>query len=110
MTKKIRIVIDDVRKSEDANFVNETVNNIIESLYDHPKDVSKILIDKTRNSYIIEFQLRVSKTGDLIFILIKEWLALLLETEHNILISLTETEENADIGITYKFFIYCPSR
>jgi len=109
MTKQIKIVLDNIQKAKDINFVNSTVDSIITSLHDFPNDVSKMSFDRDKNMSFVKFTLRVSKTGDMVFILIKEWLNLCLETEPNLFISISEIEEKAKTGTTYRFFTYVPN-
>ena len=109
MTKEIKIVVDNIQKAKDINFVNNTIDSIIESMHDFPKEVSKLSFERDHNSSFVKFTLRVSKTGDMIFILIKEWLNLCLETEPSLFISISEIEEKALTGTTYRFFTYVPN-
>ena len=109
MTKEIKIVVDNIQKAKDINFVNNTIDSIIESMHDFPKEVSKLSFERDKNMSFVKFTLRVSKTGDMIFILIKEWLNLCLETEPNLFISISEIEEKALTGTTYRFFTYVPN-
>ena len=108
MTKQIKIVIDNIRKSHDKNFVDEICNNILDSLNDWENEATKIFFERDKNTFIVKYNLRVSKMGDLLGCLIREWLNLCIETEPNLFISINEIEEHAPKGVTYKIFSYLP--
>lgn len=108
MTKQIKIVIDNIKKSNDKNFVDEICNNILDSLNDWENEATKIFFERDKNTFIVKYNLRVSKTGDLLSVLIREWLNLCIETEPNLFISINEIEEHAPKGVTYKIFSYLP--
>lgn len=108
MTKQIKIVIDNIKKSHDKNFVDEICNNILDSLNDWENEATKIFFERDKNTFIVKYNLRVSKTGDLLACLIREWLNLCIETEPNLFISINEIEEHAPKGVTYKIFSYLP--
>lgn len=108
MTKQIKIVIDNIKKAKDKNFIDEICNNILDSLNDWENEATKIFFERDKNTFIVKYNLRVSKTGDLLSVLIREWLNLCIETEPNLFISINEIEEHAPKGVTYKIFSYLP--
>lgn len=110
MTKQIKVIIDNIQKSKDKKFIEEVCNNILESLNDWDKEATKILFEKNKNTFFVKFNLHISKTGDLLSVLIREWLNLCIETEPNLFISINEIEENAPKGVTYKIFSYIPNK
>jgi hypothetical protein len=110
MTKQIKVIIDNIKKAKDKKFIDEICNNILESLNDWEKEATKIYFEKDTNTFIVKFNLRVSKTGDLLSVLIREWLNLCIETEPNLFISINEVEEHSERGVTYKIFSYIPEK
>ena len=110
MTKKIKVIIDNIQRACDKRFIDEICNNILESLNDWNKEVSKIFFEKTKNTFIVKFNLHISKTGDLLSVLIREWLNLCIETEPKLFISINEIEEHSEKGVTYKLFSYLPNK
>lgn len=110
MTKQIKVIIDNIKKSNDKNFIEEVCDNILESLNDCNKEATKILFEKNKNTFFVKFNLHVSKNGDLLYILIREWLNLCIETEPNLFISINEIEEHSEKGVTYKLFSYLPNK
>ena len=109
MTKHIRLKVDKITKGSDVKYINDTIDSIVESLHDFEGIVTKIGIARVKDYFVVTFDLKVSKTGDLVFVLIKEWLNTIYETENNVQISISEIEDNSDRGITYRFFDYVPN-
>ena len=108
MTKRVRLTIDNIKKADDRQYVNEIYESILNSLYDFENTISNISLLKSNDTSVITFNVKVSKMGDLVLVLIKEFLSCLLETEPNIGISISEIEEGERKGITYRFFNYIP--
>lgn len=109
MQKHIKVTVDNIKKCKDKKFIEEICNNILEALNDWDRETSKILFEKDKNTFIVKFNLQVSKTGDLLSVLIREWLNLCIETEPKLFISINEIEEHAKQGVTYKIFSYLPN-
>jgi len=108
MTKRIRLTCDNIKKANDKDFVFKTFDNMIDALYDFESVTSNLRFDKTNNSFIIMVTLKISKTADMLWVLLKEYMSLLRESENNINMSITEIDEGSDTGITYKIFSYVP--
>lgn len=106
MSKEIEIKVTNIKKSKDRKFIFETFENIIESLFDYDC-ASNLKFNKDDNSFNIDFMLQVCKSGDMLWILIKEWLVLILESEQYVDVEITEREQSG-IGIVYKMYRYTP--
>lgn len=105
MTKQIKIVIDNIKKTKDRNFVDEICNNILESLNDFPYTVSNIFFEKDKDMFYIRFNLKVCKIGDMVFCLIQEFLSCIIQTEEKINVTIDSVEEG-EVGTTYKLYAY----
>ena len=106
MTKEIEITVKRIKKAKDKTYVFYTYENIINSIFDYDC-VSKLKFDKDTDSFHIEFDLKVCRGGDLLWILIKEYLITILETEANVDIEIMEREQKG-IGVAYKMYRYTP--
>ena len=73
MTKSIEIKADNIRKAKDQKYVFETYENIIESIMEFDC-ASKLAFNKDKDSFLIDFDLKICKSADMLWILIKEWL------------------------------------
>lgn len=98
MTKNIIIKIEKIQSANDINFVKETVDNIIDCLMDYPNVVTSIALHKDRNKFNVKFNLQVCKTGDLVFCLIYEWCKLIIHTEEQVNVFISELEEGDEDG------------
>ena len=106
MTKDVEIKASNIKKARDKKYVFDTYENILDSIYDF-NCVSKLKFDKDTDSFHIEFDLKVCRGGDLLWILIKEYLITILETEANVDIEIMEREQKG-IGVVYKMYRYTP--
>ena len=106
MNKEIEINVKRIKKAKDKTYVFYTYENIINSIFDYDC-VSKLKFDKDTDSFHIEFDLKVCRCGDLLWILIKEYLITILETEANVDIEIMEREQKG-IGVVYKMYRYTP--
>lgn len=106
MSKEIEIKVTNIRRSKDKKYIFETFENIIESLFDFDC-ASNLKFNKDDNSFNIDFMLKVCKSGDMLWILIKEWLVTILESEQYVDVEITEREQSG-IGIVYKMYRYTP--
>jgi len=109
MDKTIRITIDNIKKAKDKKFVNETIDAIVDSLYDFSNVVSKIGLHREKEMFEINFILNVCKTGDLLQILIEQWLSCILQTEPKINVSIFSSEENDPYDIELKLLTHLKS-
>lgn len=108
MTKHIKLRIERITKCKDKKYVDDVIDSIIDSLHDFPNTVEKIGLCRNKDMFIVKFDLKVSKLGDLVWMLVKEFMSTIYETEPLIELSISETEDKAQTGITYKFFTYKP--
>lgn len=106
MTKEIEINADNIRKAKDKKYVFETYESILESIFDFDC-VSDLAFGKDNNSFSIIFKLKVCKSGDLLWVLIKEYLSCIKQTEEQVELEISEREQDG-IGVTYKLFKYTP--
>ena len=109
MKKRINITADNISKAKDKQYVFYTYELMIKSLYDYQDIVTKIFFDKTCSSFTLSFTLKICKTGDMLWILMKEFLSTILETEDKVAISISEVYEGCKSGIIYKFYNYVPT-
>lgn len=105
MTRRLTICCDNINKASDKNFIFMTYDLMLEMLLDHDDTVSNIKFDKTNNSFFLMFTLKVSKKGDLIRILMQDYLSTILETEDKVNITLDDVEEG-EKGVRYHIFAY----
>lgn len=106
MTKEIEINVKRIKKAHDKKYCFETYESILSSIFDFDC-VSNLKFDKDTDSFHIEFNMKVCRGGDLLWILIKEYLITILETESNVDIEITEREQKG-IGVVYKMYRYTP--
>ena len=106
MTKELEINVKRIKKAHDKKYCFETYESILSSIFDFDC-VSNLKFDKDTDSFHIEFNMKVCRGGDLLWILIKEYLSTILETESNVDIEITEREQKG-IGVVYKMYRYTP--
>ena len=106
MTKEIEINVKRIKKAHDKKYCFETYESILSSIFDF-ECVSNLKFDKDTDSFHIEFNMKVCRGGDLLWILIKEYLSTIIETEANVDIEITEREQKG-IGVVYKMYRYTP--
>ena len=106
MTKEIEINVKRIKKAHDKKYCFETYESILSSIFDF-ECVSNLKFDKDTDSFHIEFNMKVCRGGDLLWILIKEYLSTIIETESNVDIEITEREQKG-IGVVYKMYRYTP--
>jgi hypothetical protein len=106
MSKDIQIKVTNIKKSKDRKYIFETCENIIESLFEYDC-ASNLKFNKDDNSFNIDFVLQICKSGDMLWILLKEWLVTILESEQYVDVEITEREQSG-IGIVYKMYRYTP--
>ena len=104
MQKRINITADNISKAKDKQYVFYTYELMLKSLYDYQDIVTKIFFDKTCSSFTLS-----CKKGDMLWILMKEFLSTILETEDKVAISISEVDEGCKSGIIYKFYNYVPT-
>ena len=109
MQKRVKITANNINKAQDKQYVFYTYELMIKSLYDYQDIVTKIFFDKTDGSFTLAFTLKICKTGDMLWILMKEFLSTILETENKVAISISEVDEGCKSGIIYKFYNYVPT-
>lgn len=105
MTKQIKVIIEHITRARDKKYVNQTIDNIIDSLYDFPYAVSNIGFTRDKDLFYIKFNLKVCKTGDMVWCLIHEFLSCIVQTENKVNITIDSIEEG-EIGTTYKLYAY----
>lgn len=105
MEKQLMVEVTNINNAQDKKFCFETFDSIINSLLDFEGIATKIRFNKTDDAFDIRFNLKVCKTGDMIWVLIKEFLSCISQTEENVNIIINE-EENDQYGTTYKFLRY----
>ena len=109
MQKRIKITADNISKAKDKQYVFYTYELMLKSLYDYQDIVTKIFFDKTSSSFTLSFTLKICKKGDMLWILMKDYLSTILETEEKVAISISEVDEGCKSGIIYKFYNYVPT-
>ena len=105
MTKRIKVIIENIQRAKDKHYVNETIDAIVDSLHDFPNTISNIGLYRDKQTFYTTFNLKVSKIGDMAFVLIQEFLSTIVQTENKVDITIDSVEEN-NIGTTYKLFNY----
>ena len=105
MTKQISLILEHLNKADDTKYVEETIDAIIESLYDFTSFVTNIDLYRTRSEFRISYDLKICKTGDSIWMLCKEFLSCIRETEQFIDVTIEETEDNETM-LQYKLYTY----
>jgi hypothetical protein len=105
MTKKIKVIIDNINRAKDRKYVNETIDAIVDSLHDFPNTISNIGLYRDKQTFYTTFNLKVSKIGDMAFVLIQEFLSCIKQTEQNVDITI-DSVEDGNVGVTYKIYSY----
>lgn len=102
MTKHITLIVENIKRAKDKRFVNEIIDAISDSLTDFPDTVGKINISRDKDLFYTAFDIKVSKLGDLFFVLLTEFLGTICQTEDRVEVTLQVVEEKAINGIQYK--------
>lgn len=105
MTKQMMIVGENLKSAKDKNYIQYTYDNIINSLLDYEGVATHIEFDKNDDTFKIKFNLKICKHGDLLLVLILEYLKTILETEDNVNITVNEQEQSTR-GIIYRIYKY----
>lgn len=105
MTKDIEIKARNIKKARDKKYCFETYESILSSIFDFDC-VYNLKFDKDPDGFNIQCTLKVSKSADILWILIKEWLSTIIETEPNVGITITEIESESNFGVTYSFNLF----
>lgn len=106
MTKEIEIKADNIKRAKDKKYVFETYESILNSIFDFDC-VSNLRFEKDNNSFHILFSLHICKQGDLLWVLIKEYLSCIKQTEEQVELQIDEVEQDG-IGMSYRLFKYTP--
>lgn len=107
MTKEIHIVASNVSAAKDRKFCFDTYEKILDSVMNASKIVFNLSFDKTKDSFTINFGCKVCQEGDWLWILIKEYLSCIFETESKVSILIDEIEQDGN-GVTYRMHKYSP--
>ena len=107
MTKKLEISVRNINKANDKNFIFYIYESLLNNLFKENKSVRHIYCLREKDFWEIRFDLIVGKYGDLTWILCKENLNCIAETEDNIDITINEIEQFGS-GTTYKMIKYQP--
>jgi hypothetical protein len=105
MQKRIKLILENITKAKDKKYVNDTIDSIIDSLHDFPYAVSNIGFHRDKDIFYVKFNLRVCKTGDMVWCLIQEFLSCVVQTENKVNVTIDSVEEG-EVGITYKLYAY----
>ena len=105
MTKKIKVIVDNIQRAKDKHYVNETIDAIVDSLHDFPNTISNIGLYRDKQTFYTTFNLKVSKIGDMCWVLINEWVSCIAQTEKNVDITI-DSVEDGNVGVTYKIYSY----
>lgn len=101
MTKKIKVTVSNIREAKDKNFVFYIYDSLLENLLNEGNTaVSHVSFEKDKNEWDIGFDLKVSKIGDLTWVLMRENLACIIETEPKVTIKIQD-EESEGTGVMY---------
>jgi hypothetical protein len=105
MTKEIELKARNIKKARDKKYCFDTYEDILSSLFDFDC-VSNLSFDKDIDSFNIRCTLKICKSADILWILIKEWLSTIIETESDVAITITEIENGNNFGISYSFNLF----
>ena len=106
MTKDVEIKASNIKKAKDKKYVFDTYESILDAIFDFDC-VSNIRFEKDNNSFNIRFDLKICKSGDLLWVLIKEFLSTIKQTEEYVELQIDEVEPDG-IGMTYRLYRYVP--
>lgn len=102
MTKHVNLIITNIKRAKDKRFVNDIIDAISDSLTDFPDTVGKINISRDKDLFYTSFDIKVSKLGDLFFVLLTEFLGTICQTEEKVEVTMQVVEEQSINGIEYK--------
>lgn len=105
MTKQIKIIVDKIDKADDKKYVTEIIDSILEALYDFPNTVTQINLHRDDEVFYTTFKLKVSKLGDMIFVLMTEFLSCIVQTEPKVDVTIDAVEDDGN-GITYRLYSF----
>jgi hypothetical protein len=106
MTKEIELKARNIKKAHDKKYCFETYESILSSIFDFDC-VSNLKFDKDQDGFTIRCTLKVSKSADMLWILIKEFMSCIKQTEEQVELEISEREQDG-IGVTYKLYAYTP--
>lgn len=107
MYKELTIEANNIKKSRYKEFVFSSYENIIHSIFEY-NCVSKLKFEKEDESFRISFNMKISKEADLLWILIKDYLASIIETDDQVQLEITEIEQNGTT-IVYRLYNHTPA-
>ena len=103
MTKRIKLNVTNIEKAKDRNFVFYIYDSLLNSLLSNNDAVKHIYCLKEQNEWNIEFDLTIGKRGDFTWVLMRENLACIAETEPDVNITIYDIED-AGCGVVYKMY------
>ena len=105
MVKRVELEVSNIQKANDRNFIFYIFESLLNSLLKDNKSVQHVGFEREKDYWSIKFDLNVGRFGDLTWILCKENLNCIAETEDNVDITINEIEELGS-GTTYKLLRY----
>jgi len=106
MTKEIELKARNIKKAHDKKYCFETYESILSSIFDFDC-VSNLKFNKDQDGFNIRCTLKVCKSADMLWILIKEFMSCIKQTEEQVELEISEREQDG-IGVTYKLYAYTP--
>lgn len=109
MTKRVEIKGSNLTKANDKEYVFSTYEYLLELLFKYSNIIKNVQFGRSPNEFYLSFNIKICQTGDLLWILFKEFLQTIKETEENVELSISEVDEGNKSGVTYKFYKYIPN-
>lgn len=100
MTKRIKLEVSNIDKAQDKNFVFYIYESLLDNLLNDNKSVSKIYCLRESDNWKIEFDLKIGRHGDLTWVLMRENLYLIAETEPEVSVRIIDIEDEGT-GVIY---------
>lgn len=105
MDKQININVNSISKAKDKKYVFDIYDKMIDCILSNSKIISGLEFISTKTDFNIQFKCKVCIDGDFLWVMLKEYLSCIAETEPNIEIIIDDIEQTGE-GVTYKMYKY----
>lgn len=93
MQKTVKVHCTHIDMCKDKRFVVDACKNMLNAVINED-EAQNISFNDTYTSFNLKYDIRQCFNADMLLILLKEWIALIVETERNMHVSLEEIEED----------------
>lgn len=106
MTKYIEIKARNIKKARDKKYCFDTYEDMLSAIL-QSGCAYRTTFEKDIDGFNIRTTFKICKQSDMLWILIKEYMSCIKQTEEQVELEISEREQDG-IGIVYKLYAYTP--